>query len=132
MITLRTSLPFRRLVLLGLGIFLLLPRLFALDPSRTVFPNTNFQTWNRQNGLPFNRISAITQTSDGYLWMGTQNGLVRFDGIDFTNTAIPKAARVSMNSECQLPEGESARRVLVWIGRRELRVFRWDEPIRRT
>jgi PAS domain S-box-containing protein len=71
-----------------LEILLLGPQLFALDPSRTVF-QYNLQTWTRQNGLPFNRIRDITQTPDGYLWMATQNGLVRFDGIDFTRTAIP-------------------------------------------
>ena len=84
-------LPTRRWFLLGLGILLFGPRLFALDPSKTVF-QYNIQTWNRQNGLPFNRISSIVQTPDGYLWMGTQNGLVRFDGIDFVRTAIPNRA----------------------------------------
>jgi PAS domain S-box-containing protein len=71
-----------------LGILLFGPQLFALDPSRTVF-QYNLQSWTRQNGLPFNRIRDITQTPDGYLWMATQNGLVRFDGTDFTRTAIP-------------------------------------------
>jgi ligand-binding sensor domain-containing protein len=76
------------MVLLGLGFLLSAQPLFALDPSRSVF-EYNIQTWNRQNGLPFNRISAIVQTSDGYLWMATQNGLARFDGIDFVHVAIP-------------------------------------------
>jgi ligand-binding sensor domain-containing protein len=71
-----------------LGILLLGQQLFALDPSRTVF-QYNLQSWTRQNGLPFNRIRQITQTPDGYLWMATQNGLMRFDGSDFTRTAIP-------------------------------------------
>jgi PAS domain S-box-containing protein len=77
-----------RWFLLGLGIFLFGTQLFALDPSRTVF-QYNLQSWNRQNGLPFNRIRAIRQTPDGYLWMATQSGLVRFDGTDFTRTRIP-------------------------------------------
>ena len=37
-----------------------------------------------ENGLPQNSVIAITQTRDGYLWLGTLNGLVRFDGIRFT------------------------------------------------
>lgn len=86
-----TCLRLRRWFSLGLGIFLILPYALALDPSRSVF-EYNIQTWNRQNGLPFNRISAITQTSDGYLWMGTQNGLVRFDAVDFAHFTIPNRA----------------------------------------
>lgn len=35
------------------------------------------------NGLPQNSVNAITQTEDGYLWFGTFNGLVRFDGLSF-------------------------------------------------
>jgi PAS domain S-box-containing protein len=76
------------LVLVGLGLILSAQFLFALDPSRSLF-EYNIQTWNRQNGLPFNRIGALTQTADGYLWMGTQNGLARFDGMDITHVDIP-------------------------------------------
>ena len=76
------------MVLVGIGLVLSAPLLFALDPSRSLF-EYNIQTWNRQNGLPFNRIGALTQTADGFLWMGTQNGLARFDGIDITHVTIP-------------------------------------------
>src|SRR5579871_5121295 len=40
-------------------------------------------TWTTDQGLPQNFIRAITQTSDGFLWIGTMNGLVRFDGLRF-------------------------------------------------
>src|SRR6266436_7299758 len=39
--------------------------------------------WGTEEGLPNNEVIAITQTRDGYLWLGTLNGLVRFDGIHF-------------------------------------------------
>jgi ligand-binding sensor domain-containing protein/signal transduction histidine kinase len=55
---------------------------FALDPAKDVL-QYNCQTWSRQNGLPVNGINAITQTKDGYLWLGTAVGLVRFDGVEF-------------------------------------------------
>ena len=58
----------------------------ALDPAKSVF-QYNCQNWTRQNGLPAEKISSISQTKDGYLWLGTQNGLVRFDGLDFK--AVP-------------------------------------------
>src|ERR1043166_5748127 len=40
--------------------------------------------WETEDGLPQNSVIALTQTRDGYLWMGTLSGLVRFDGIRFT------------------------------------------------
>lgn len=40
-------------------------------------------SWRSEDGLPQNSIQAIVQTSDGYLWMGTQEGLVRFNGTEF-------------------------------------------------
>ena len=39
--------------------------------------------WISENGLPDNSITAIAQTPDGYLWVGTYNGLARFDGVRF-------------------------------------------------
>lgn len=40
--------------------------------------------WGTEQGLPQSSVISITQTRDGYLWLGTLNGLVRFDGIQFT------------------------------------------------
>ncbi|MBF8294430.1 MAG: hypothetical protein HW389_975 [Bacteroidetes bacterium] len=40
--------------------------------------------WTSQNGLPQNSASDIVQTKDGYLWFATQEGLARFDGVQFT------------------------------------------------
>ena len=41
------------------------------------------QTWRVEDGLPHNSVLAIAQTRDGYLWLGTANGLARFDGVQF-------------------------------------------------
>jgi hypothetical protein len=41
-------------------------------------------SWTIDNGLPQNIIRAICQTPDGYLWLATFDGLVRFDGVRFT------------------------------------------------
>jgi signal transduction histidine kinase/ligand-binding sensor domain-containing protein len=37
--------------------------------------------WNVEDGLPQSTVRCITQTHDGYLWIGTWNGLARFDGV---------------------------------------------------
>ncbi len=42
------------------------------------------QAWQSDSGLPQNTVHAIAQTGDGYLWIGTEAGLVRFDGVEFT------------------------------------------------
>jgi ligand-binding sensor domain-containing protein/signal transduction histidine kinase len=56
---------------------------FALDPNRSL-KEFGHQTWLTENGLPQNTVQSIVQTRDGYLWIGTQEGLARFDGLNFT------------------------------------------------
>ncbi len=55
----------------------------APDDSVSVSGEYTFNVWQTENGLPSNTIRAILQTRDGYLWLGTFNGLVRFDGVRF-------------------------------------------------
>jgi len=47
-------------------------------------PNYFKRTWQVEQGLPQNKVTAVVQTRDGYLWAGTYSGLARFDGIRFT------------------------------------------------
>ncbi len=42
------------------------------------------RTWQTDDGLPRNTITSIAQTPDGYLWLGTPFGVIRFDGVTFT------------------------------------------------
>ncbi len=42
------------------------------------------QSWTKRDGLPSNSIKEIETTPDGYLWIGSENGLTRFDGVRFT------------------------------------------------
>src|SRR6185503_10523171 len=55
----------------------------ALDPARALTQYVH-DNWQTDQGLPQNTVQAICQTRDGYLWVGTQEGLVRFDGVRFT------------------------------------------------
>ena len=43
-----------------------------------------FDHWTMDNGLPVNGVYSLLQSRDGYLWMTTVDGLVRFDGVRFT------------------------------------------------
>ncbi len=54
----------------------------AVDPHKS-FREYVHDSWGTAAGLPQNTVGVITQTSDGYLWLGTQEGLVRFNGAEF-------------------------------------------------
>src|ERR1700745_1103503 len=53
---------------------------FALDPSLDVSQYAH-TSWRVREGFTRGHISAIAQTPDGYLWLGTDFGLLRFDGV---------------------------------------------------
>jgi len=50
--------------------------------------------WDTENNLPSSTATSIAQTPDGYLWIGTYNGLARFDGTRFVNTPALGQPRV--------------------------------------
>src|SRR6185503_5798032 len=55
----------------------------ALD-SRADLSQLRHEVWLTENGLPQNTVHSIAQTLDGYIWVGTEEGLARFDGVKFT------------------------------------------------
>ncbi len=57
--------------------------------------------WTTEQGLPNNTIQALLQTRDGYLWIGTAGGLVRFDGLTFTVFRRPTHPGMG-NDDCRL------------------------------
>src|SRR5262249_45205102 len=66
-----------------------------------------FDVWTADSGLPQNSVRAIVQTRDGYLWIGTLDGLARFDGVRFTvfnraNTpAFPSNRVLALYEDCE-------------------------------
>ena len=66
-------------VRVSLAVLLLLPALGAAGASNDWFA----RPWQSDEGLPDNNVSGIAQTGDGFLWVGTVGGLVRFDGARF-------------------------------------------------
>ncbi len=55
---------------------------FALDPRKQLSQYV-IDTWGSEQGLPQNTVQAVVQDDEGYIWAGTQGGLVRFDGTRF-------------------------------------------------
>ncbi len=51
------------------------------------------KSWTSADGLPQNTVTALTQTQDGYLWVGTRGGLARFDGIRFVTYGLAEGLK---------------------------------------
>jgi signal transduction histidine kinase/ligand-binding sensor domain-containing protein len=94
----------------------------ALEPS-TSLANYGRQAWAMENGLPQNTVQALAQTQDGFLWLGTESGLVRFDGVEFqtydrnSNPALPAG-----DIRCLLATPDGA----LWIGT-NAGLARWND-----
>jgi ligand-binding sensor domain-containing protein/signal transduction histidine kinase len=54
----------------------------ALDPNRGIAQYMREQ-WGSEKGFPGGAVTALAQSADGYLWIGTEKDLVRFDGLTF-------------------------------------------------
>ena len=94
------------------GVCLAVPVLaLALNPSKTLTQYTR-TVWTQEHGLPQDTIRAITQTSDGYLWLGTDEGLARFDGYEFI-TFNKNHGELPSNSITALAAGRDG---VLWIG----------------
>ena len=84
----------------------------ALEPS-TPLDRYARQAWVMENGLPQNTIHALAQTRDGFLWLGTEVGLVRFDGSSFQTfdrTSSPALPDGDIRCLLAAPDGS------LWIG----------------
>ena len=66
----------------GFALSCLVVRAFATDANPTLWQYLH-DFWGPEKGFPAGSVSSIGQTTDGYLWIGTDKGLVRFDGLNF-------------------------------------------------
>src|SRR5665213_1585235 len=87
----------------------------ALDPSTSLTSYAR-QTWVMENGLPQNTVTALLQTQDGFIWLGTEAGLVRFDGNSFQVYDRNSEAAMPGNDICCLLEGPDG---ALWVGTSE-------------
>ncbi len=91
----------------------------GLDPQRPISQYLH-DIWTIDQGLPQNGILAIAQGRDGYLWLGTEAGLVRFDGVSFTTftTANTSALKDNYVSAVMVDSSQRPTDILVgtWVG----------------
>ena len=79
----------------------------------TAAPAYQIDVWRADDGLPQSTVTSIAQTADGYLWLGTQNGLVRFDGVSFKVYDENNTPAIKNNRIVQLL---ADRQGVLWIG----------------
>ena len=102
----------------------------ALDPARELSQYLR-ESWGPEKGFPGEAITAIAQTSDGYLWIGTDKDLVRFDGINFREFQLAHPDPIQIGPVRTLVVDASDN---LWILLQNTQVFRYHngifEPIR--
>ncbi|MBI5084690.1 MAG: PAS domain S-box protein [Acidobacteria bacterium] len=88
------------------------PAALCLDPHRAISQYA-LDHWQAREGLEQSTVQAIAQTQDGYLWLGTRNGLVRFDGARFrvfSSKTTPEMAHENISDLAVTPDGT------LWVG----------------
>ncbi|HEY2844384.1 MAG TPA: two-component regulator propeller domain-containing protein, partial [Bryobacteraceae bacterium] len=93
---------------------------FGLDPSRKLTQYVH-RIWQSQQGLPQGAIFQIFQTREGYLWLATQTGLARFDGVRFEPVEdIVPGAPANLWFRAALEDRNKA----LWLGTSESGILR--------
>ena len=83
-----------RWILIGIALASLITDARALDPNRLP-PQYVRGQWTTETGFPGGAVNGIAQTADGYLWIGTDRGLIRFDGFNFRPVSFTSIAAAS-------------------------------------
>jgi ligand-binding sensor domain-containing protein/signal transduction histidine kinase len=86
--------------------------------------NFALRTWTKADGLPDGSVTVIQQAKDGYLWVGTTGGLARFDGVKFTEVALPKGSSNGPAAVTALCEDMAG---YMWIGTEDHGIFSWKD-----
>ena len=80
---------------------------------RAFSENYFIRTWQVESGLPQNKVTAVVQSREGYLWLGTYNGLACFDGVRFrvyNENTTPELRSSRVTSLFEAADGT------LWIG----------------
>src|SRR5580658_3562446 len=107
------------------GAFVVLAPMYALDPSLALTQYIH-RIWQVTQGLPQAAIYSIWQTHEGYVWLGTQTGLVRFDGVRFTTVDNPNVPALKNAWVGNLFEDQQQN---LWIGTNDAGLFRLHDGV---
>ena len=81
-----------------------------------------FRSWEREQGLPQNVVRALAQTREGYLWIGSDDGVARFDGVRFVSFG-PREGLRSGPVRTLFEDSQGA----FWIGTASSGLTRWQD-----
>jgi signal transduction histidine kinase/ligand-binding sensor domain-containing protein len=87
--------------------------LVAAAASPDHVPEYQHDVWTTADGLPQNSVTDLTQTDDGYLWLSTYGGLVRFDGVRFRVFDVASTPELGSNSIVCLDQDRDGN---LWMG----------------
>src|SRR4030095_2960704 len=107
-----TSNIWRRLLFCSLLWFSALSSIWAIDPNKQISQYAH-TAWRLKDGAFSGTPNAISQTTDGYLWIGTQSGLVRFDGVRFVRRTHPDGMHLPSSNVTSLLGASDGS---LWIG----------------
>ena len=82
--------------------------------------------WGTEKGYAGGTVYAIAQSTDGYLWLGTERGLVRFDGSEFTEIELPQSDNPSLRAVHGLVEDADGN---LWIRLDGPRLLRYRDGV---
>ena len=92
------------------------------------------QAWGTEEGLPQDSVHAILQSKDGYIWVATEGGLIRFDGISFKIYGKASNAAFASDDICCLAEDDDGSLLIGtssgWLRMRQERFERVATPAR--
>ena len=119
----KTDLTRQRYISLLVGLAALLAALCRADDINADLAETatSMRTWHIADGLPSDSVTAILQTRDGYLWIGTSAGLCRFDGVRFAPVTPSDSSTNILTGVTALCEDSGGD---VWIGTQQNGLFR--------
>ena len=112
--------PTRPNLLIALAICLAAP-LFALDPTKALTQDVH-RIWGQEEGLFQPTVYSIVQTRNGFLWLGTQDSLIRFDGLHFREYFHAAEAGIQRSLIRNLLEDEAGNLWVASIGNGLVRI----------
>ena len=95
-------------------------------PTEIVARDYLVQNWQADEGLPRNSINSIAQDQRGYLWLGTPNGVIRFDGVKFVAFESKAAPDMAQGSVRQVYCDDAG---ALWIGTLRAGLFRFEDGV---